>query len=222
MAGSNVDPGGKALVDEVRCNHVKDVERLLQLGADVHFDDDLAMACSTNLAISRLLLEHGADPTARNGVALANLATIELQENKLDEAEKHITAAVQQSPNDAYNLSTLGYLKFRREKFDEALDALSRAAQIDANNPEIQNYLGVTLSHKGQRKAAETALRRAIQLNPTYAPAHNNLAVIYLGQTPPMAELARWHYQKALDAGQPRNPDLEKMLADKGAPVTPP
>ena len=157
-----------------------------------------------------------------NGIALANLATIELQENKLDEAEKHITAAVQQSPNDAYNLSTLGYLKFRREKFDEALDALSRAAQIDANNPEIQNYLGVTLSHKGQRKAAETALRRAIQLNPTYAPAHNNLAVIYLGQTPPMAELARWHYQKALDAGQPRNPDLEKMLADKGAPVTPP
>jgi tetratricopeptide (TPR) repeat protein len=154
-----------------------------------------------------------------NGIALANLATIELQENKLAEAEKHITAAVRQSPNDAYNLSTLGYLKFRQEKYDDALDALSRAAQINPDNPEIQNYLGVTLSHQGQRKAAETALRRAIQLNPNYAPAHNNLAVIYLGQTPPLPELARWHYQKALDAGQPRNPDLEKMLADKGAPV---
>jgi tetratricopeptide (TPR) repeat protein len=154
-----------------------------------------------------------------NGIALANLATIELQEGKLDEAEKHITAALAQSPNDAFNLSTFGYLKFRQEKYDEALNALSRAAQIDPNNPEIQNYLGVTLSHKGQRKAAETALRRAIQLNPDYAPAHNNLAVIYLSQTPPLAELARWHYQKALAAGQPRNPDLEKMLADKGAPV---
>ena len=51
--------------------------------------------------------------------------------------------------------------------------------------------------------------------------AHNNLAVIYISQQPPLAELARWHYQKALDAGQPRNPDLEKMLADKGAPVEP-
>jgi tetratricopeptide (TPR) repeat protein len=156
-----------------------------------------------------------------NGIVLANLATIELQADKLADAEKHITAAVALSPNDAYNLSTLGYLKFRQEKFDDALDALSRAAQIDPNNPEIQNYLGVTLSHKGQRKAAESALRRALQLSPNYAPAHNNLAVIYLSQTPAWPEMARWHYQKALDAGQPRNADLEKMLADKGAPVAP-
>jgi len=45
--------------------------------------------------------------------------------------------------------------------------------------------------------------------------------VIYLSQTPAWPEMARWHYQKALDAGQPRNADLEKMLADKGAPVAP-
>ena len=78
---------------------------------------------------------------------------------------------------------------------------------------------GVTLSHKGQRVAAETALRKALQLDNTYAPAHNNLAVIYLSQTPSLPQLARWHYQKALATGQPHNPELEKMLADKGAPV---
>ena len=161
------------------------------------------------------------DRDQNNGIALANLATIELQQGKLDDAEKHITAALAQSPNDAYNLSTLGYLKFRQDKYDDALNALSRAAQLDPNNPEIQNYLGVTLSHQGQRKAAEAALRRAIELNPNYAPAHNNLAVIYLSQTPPLPDLARWHYQKALAAGQPRNADLEQMLADKGAPVAP-
>jgi hypothetical protein len=157
-----------------------------------------------------------------NGLALANLATIELQQNKLEDAEKHIKAAVAQSPDDAYNLSTLGYLKFRQEKYDEALNALSRAAEIDPQNPEIQNYLGVTLSHTGQRAQGETALRKAIQLAGNYAPAHNNLAVIYLSQKPPLPQLARWHYQKALDAGQPRNPDLEKMLSDKGAPVDAP
>lgn len=156
-----------------------------------------------------------------NGLALANIAMIELQQGKLTEADKHIAAALAQSPNDPYNLSTLGYLKLRQEKYDDALNALSRAAQLDSNNPEIQNYLGLALSHLGQRKQAETALRKAIQINPNYAPAHNNLAVLYLSQTPPLAELARWHYQKALDAGQPRNPDLEKMLADKGAPVAP-
>ena len=156
-----------------------------------------------------------------NGLVLANLATIEMEQGKLEDADKHITAAVAQSPNDAYNLSILGYLKFRQEKYDDALDALSRAARLDPRNPEIENYLGVTLSHKGLRKQAETALRKAIQLDPNYGPAHNNLAVIYINQQPPLVELARWHYQKALDLGQPHNPDLEKVLDAKSAPANP-
>lgn len=156
----------------------------------------------------------------KNALALANLATIELQENKLADAETHITAALAQNPNDAYALSTYGNLKFRQKKYDEALDALSRAARLDPTNPQIQNYLGVTLSEKGLRSQAETALRKAIELNPKYAAAQNNLAVVYLSENPPMPALARWHYQKALDLGQPRNPDLEKKLADLGAPVS--
>ncbi|MGB8368350.1 MAG: tetratricopeptide repeat protein [Limisphaerales bacterium] len=156
-----------------------------------------------------------------NGLVLANLAMIEMEQGKLDDAEKHIKAAVAQSPDDAYNLSILGYLKFRQEKYNDAFDALSRAAKLDPQNPEIENYLGVTLSHQGLRKQAETALRKAIQLDPHYGPAHNNLAVVYISQVPPLVELARWHYQKALDAGQPRNPDLEKVLDAKGVPVNP-
>jgi tetratricopeptide (TPR) repeat protein len=156
-----------------------------------------------------------------NGMALGNIAMIELQQGKLDQARKHLDAALAKNPDDPYNLSTLGYLKFRQGKYEEALNALSRAAKLDPNNPEIENYLGLALSHEGHRQAAESALRRAIRINPDYAPAQNNLAVIYLSQTPPMPELARWHYQKALAAGQPRNPELEKMLAEKGAPVSP-
>ena len=159
------------------------------------------------------------DRDKNNVIALANLATIELQQGKLTDAEKHLKSALAESPDDAYSLSTYGYLKFQQGKFDEALNYLSRAAKLDSANPEIQNYLGATLNNLGQRKAAEAALRRAVQLAPNYAPAHNNLAVMYLSQNPPLPELARWHYQKAIDAGQPRNPELEKALADKGAPV---
>jgi Flp pilus assembly protein TadD len=144
-----------------------------------------------------------------------------LQQDKLDDAEKHIKAALAQSPDDAYDLSIFGYLKFRQEKYDDALDVLSRAVKLDPQNPEIQNYLGVTLGHKGLHTQAEAALRKAITLNPNYAAAHNNLAVIYLNEQPPLIELARWHYQKALDAGQPHNPEMEKELSDKGAPVSP-
>lgn len=154
-----------------------------------------------------------------NAIALANLAMTELQLGKDADAEKHLKAALEQSPDDGYALSTMGYLRFRQEKYEDALNYLSRAAQISPANPEIQNYLGATLNHLGQRKPAEAALRRAVQLAPNYAPAHNNLAVMYLSQQPPLPELARWHYQKAIESGQPRNPDLEKALADKGAPV---
>jgi cytochrome c-type biogenesis protein CcmH/NrfG len=156
-----------------------------------------------------------------NGLALANLAAIELEENKLDDADKHIQAALAQSPNDAYNLTVLGRIRFAEARYAEALDALSRAENLDPQNPDIENYLGVTLAEKGLRAQAETALRRAVQLDPNDAAAHNNLAVIYLTQKPPLVELARWHYEKAIANGQPRNSALEKLLAEKGAPVNP-
>jgi tetratricopeptide (TPR) repeat protein len=161
------------------------------------------------------ILQH--DP--KNALVLGNLAAIELQQGKLDDAETHIKSALAQNPDDSYNLSILGYLKFQQQKYDDAFDALSRALKLDPQNAEIENYLGVTLSHKGLQAQAETALRKALELDPNYAAAHNNLAVIYISGQPPSPALARFHYQKALDAGQPRNPGLEKMLADKGAPV---
>jgi Flp pilus assembly protein TadD len=152
-----------------------------------------------------------------NPTALANLATIQMEAGRLDEAEKNIKQALAVEPDDAYNLATLGKVKYQQEKYDEALDALSRAAKVIPQNAEIQNYLGVTLSQKGLRGPAETALRKAIQIDPNYGSAHNNLAVIYATQTPPLIELARWHYQKALAAGHPKNEELEKLFDKKEA-----
>ncbi|EEF57604.1 tetratricopeptide repeat protein [Pedosphaera parvula] len=148
----------------------------------------------------------------KNVFTLGNLAMIQAERGQFDEAEKNLKQALSVDSNDAYCLSILGRVKFQEEKYDEALDALSRAAQLDPQNAETQNYLGITLSHKGLRGPAETALRKAIQLDPGYGSAHNNLAVVYVTQKPPLTELARWHYQKALAAGHPKNSDLEKLL----------
>jgi len=153
----------------------------------------------------------------KNVPTLANLAAIELEMNHLAAAETNIQQAVALASDDAYSLTVLGHLRFRQARYDQALDALSRAAKLEPENAEIQNYLGLTLSEKGLRVPAETALRKAIQLEPGYGDAHNNLAVIYIVQQPPLVELARWHYQKALAAGNPRNPALEKMLEAKKA-----
>ena len=151
----------------------------------------------------------------KNVNVLANLATIQLEMGHLDDAEKNLKAALAIAPDDAFSLSIMGNLKFRQAKYDEALDALSRAAKADPKNPEIQNFLGLTLSEKGMRPAAEAAFRKAVILKPDYGGAQNNLAVFYLTEQPPSLELARWHYQKAIDAGFPRNPEMEKMMDEK-------
>jgi tetratricopeptide (TPR) repeat protein len=148
----------------------------------------------------------------KNVFTLANLAAIQMEQNRLPDAETHLKRALAEAPDDAFSLSLFGILKFRQEKFDEALDALSQAAKLDPQNAETQNYLGITLSQKGLRTAAEAALRKAIQLSPGYGSAHYNLAVVYATQKPPFIELARLHYQKAIAAGQPKNPDLDKLL----------
>jgi Flp pilus assembly protein TadD len=148
----------------------------------------------------------------KNPVTLAGLAAIQVEMGKNQEAEENLKHALELYPDSAYSLSLLGLAKFNQEKYQEALDALSRSAQLDPKNPETQNYLGITLGQLGQRDAAEAALRKAIQLNPGYSSAHQNLAVIYATQKPPMIEMARFHYNKALAGGHPKNETLEKIL----------
>lgn len=152
-----------------------------------------------------------------NAYTHANLGAIQLELGRLDEAEKHIQKALVASPDDAYAVSLLGYLKFRQEKYDDAIVALNRAAKLNPQNADIQNYLGVTLSHKGLRGPAEQAFRKAVVLDNNHGGAHNNLAVFYASETPPNIPLARFHYQKALAAGHPKNPDVEKLFEKKEA-----
>jgi len=147
-----------------------------------------------------------------NVYILANLAAIQLEMGRLEESEKNVKKALQKEPEDSYSLTLLGMLKFRQNKFDDALRFLSQSAALNPDHAETQNYLGITLSQKGQRAAAEVALRKALLIQPTYANAHHNLAIIYATQKPPFLELARFHYQKSLSLGQPKNPEFEKIL----------
>lgn len=152
-----------------------------------------------------------------NAYTLANLAAIQMEMGRLAEAETNIVKALAIAPDDGHAASLLGYLKFRQEKYDEAIEALNRAAKLNPQDADIQNYLGVTLSHKGLRGPAEQAFRKAITINPAHAGAQNNLAVFYASENPPNVPLARFHYDRALKAGHPRNPEVEQLLEKKAA-----
>jgi tetratricopeptide (TPR) repeat protein len=148
----------------------------------------------------------------QNIEVLARLAATQIEQDRWDAARLTLERALAQDPRDASSLYHLGRVYYHENRLDEALTVLSQAAHIDSSKPQIFDFLGITLGRMGLRDPAENALRRAVQLAPGNGSAHHNLAVIYSLQEPPATELARWHYQRALAAGYPRNEALETQL----------
>ena len=150
------------------------------------------------------------DPNNLTG--LVDLGLVEFRLDHQKEAEKLLKQAVRVEPESGLAWLTLGIVYYRQNKLDAALAALSQAVLIEPKNPRAHNYLAVTIGGKGWHSGAEQELQRAIELDSNYAEAHFNLAVFYLQRTPPAIELARRHYQKALDLGSAPDPLLEKDL----------
>jgi Flp pilus assembly protein TadD len=93
-----------------------------------------------------------------------------------------------------------------------SLAAVAQAVVHAPDDPVARNYLGVAAGRNRWFDAAEAELRRAVELKPDYADAHFNLAVFCLERTPPAVELARRHYEKALECGAAPDPLIEKAL----------
>jgi tetratricopeptide (TPR) repeat protein len=147
-----------------------------------------------------------------NVYVLAHIANTQLAENKTDACAQTVEQAVALDPEDAACLYILGKVRLRQDKVDEALDVLSHSVRINPTNALTQTALGNALNRKGMRDAAETALRKALQIDPEMPEAHHNLALVYATDQPPSVELAKWHYKKAMENGQPKDDALEKLL----------
>ncbi len=153
--------------------------------------------------------------------ALSNLGVVRFQQGKYALAEEFLRRAVKQAPQDAFSHSILGIALYQQGKYDDAVQILTRAVALEPNDPKTHNYLGISASQKGWQEAAEQECRKAIELDPQYGDAHFNLAVIYSTQRPPSRELARRHYERALELGVPRDQQLEKLVYSKEKPEKP-
>jgi tetratricopeptide (TPR) repeat protein len=155
-----------------------------------------------------------------NALALANLGSVELQLRDLDAAVEHLDQAVRQRPALTQTWLTLGIAYYEREDNLRALSAISRAVADKPDDPRARNYLAATAKALGWLGAAESELQRALDLDPNYAEAHYNLALIYLDRHPPVLEIARRHYLKAVELGTPRDSLVEKQLNEAGSEET--
>jgi Flp pilus assembly protein TadD len=147
-----------------------------------------------------------------NVPTMINLGLVEYRSKNLEEAENRLRSAVRLAPESSIGWMIRGIVQYDRGHYDQALASLAQAAVLDPRNPMVHQYLGVTIGQKGWFSGAEDEMRKAIELDPQYAEAHFNLAVFYLQRNPPAVELARRHYQRALELGAAPDPDVEKSL----------
>ena len=147
-----------------------------------------------------------------NVPTMINLGLVEYRAKNLEEAEKRLQIAVRLAPESSLGWLILGIVQYDRSHFDRALASLAQAAVLDPKNAMAHHYLGVTIGQKGWYSGAEDEMRKALEIDPEYAEAHFNLAVFYLQRNPPAVELARRHYQRALELGAAPDPDVEKSL----------
>lgn len=152
---------------------------------------------------------------APNNVATTmNLGLVAYRQKRYAAAEKYLKTAVRAQPEAGLGWLILGVVHYDQEKLDAALAAFAQAALLEPKNATVHQYLGVTVGKKGWLSGAEDELRKALEIDPNYAEAHFNLAVFYLQRSPPSVELARRHYQQALDLGAAPDADVARSLAE--------
>ena len=192
------EPGKKAAPEEAQ-QIAKRAMALMTKG-------DLAAAKKEFLKV--LTLVPGNQPT------LINIGLIEYRQRNYGEAENLLRKVIRADPENGLGWLILGVIFYDAGKLDAAHAALAQAAYLLPKDPRAHHYLGVTVGKKGWYSGAEDQMRKAIALEPEYAEAHFNLAVFYLQRNPPAVELARRHYQRALDLGAAPDPDVAKQLTE--------
>jgi len=147
-----------------------------------------------------------------NPNALVNLGLVEFRLGRAEKAQDYLKRAIRVQPDAALAWMMLGVIAMNQDEPVEATAELAQAVYLNPKSPQAHNYYAVILAKRGWYDAAEDELRTVITLAPDFAEAQFNLALIYFERNPPAIELARRHYQKALDLGAPPDPDFAAKL----------
>jgi tetratricopeptide (TPR) repeat protein len=197
----------------------------LQVFASPGPDPDVVSAgkafASGNLPEAERLYDKVSASPGVSTAVLVNAAAVKTRLGKIPESRELLRKAVSRDVDNKAAWLLLGMNALDRQEDEEAFADLARAVLLDPSNPRAHNYLGIAAGRKGWPEASETELRRAVELDSGYADANFNLAILYLGRKPPLAELARRHYQRALDLGTPKDPSVEKLLSNALATPNP-
>ncbi len=147
-------------------------------------------------------------PKAQKEVDLALKA---LQENALDDAQKHLESALDLVPSHPDVLYLFGVFYIRKNDPARAQESLAKAIQLDPHHARALAALGTVLSNQGKFAEALPSLEKALQINPQSWETRWTLAKACYYQR--QYDRALKESQSALTASAGRAPDIELLVA---------
>lgn len=114
-----------------------------------------------------------------NVAALNYLASVDIVEGNVTEAETYLRRALRRDPRSENTLNNLAVLLERTGRQTEALEDWHEAALV-SNSPKALDMWGFCLAHEGRMDEAVQWMKRAIDLQPNYIPARLHLALLLI------------------------------------------
>ena len=144
--------------------------------------------------------------------ARLGLAYCAYQMDDLKQARQHVRAVLSQNASQAQAISLRGLLNLQEGKLSAALDDTARAVELEPEDAQLRKFNGIVLQEARRTEQALEEMRAAVRLNPRDGEALLNVAVLLARSEPPQLEEAQRFYERALAAGQEREPNLDALL----------
>ena len=134
-----------------------------------------------------------------------------INDNKLDEAQKHVSEALKLAPGHPDVLFLQGILDLSRRDWPDAQTVLEKATQLDPDNPRALAALGIAFANQGKYEQAIPPLEKSQQLQPGGWETQWTLAKAYYHHE--QYDQALKASQQALAASNGKAPQIELLVA---------
>jgi spermidine synthase len=146
---------------------------------------------------------------SENVAALNFLASADIVEGNVTEAENYLQRALHRDPRSENTLNNLAVLLERTGHRTEALEDWHKAALV-SNSPKAVDMWGFCLAHEGRMDEAARWMKLAIDLQPDYIPARLHLALLLITTGRGSEAVPHLRYVLKMD---PENKDALQLLA---------
>lgn len=151
------------------------------------------------------LYEHAVEVVENNWWAYDALGRAFAKQDKLEDAVKHFTKAIEIRPDYLQARCNLGSALVQQDKINEAIGHFTKVLQTRRDFVGAHSNLGYALLQQGRLAEAAAHFMEALQIKPDFVVAHQGMAQVLLQQG--RGEEALSHYRRALRA-EPLNPDI--------------